>query len=64
MKIWEGGAGWCVAMAAASPPNFPSSSWPAIKLPGADLPIDTDGSSCDLSRIYLRAALESITPSE
>ena len=28
------GAGWCVAMAAASPLNFPSSSWPAIKLPG------------------------------
>ena len=47
----------------ASLPNSPSSSWPAIK-PGDDLPIDTAGSSCDLSRIYLRAALESMTPSE
>jgi len=47
----------------ASLPIFPSSSLPAIK-PGADLPIDTAGSSCDLSRIYLRAALESMKPPE
>jgi len=47
----------------ANLPNFPSSSWPAIKL-GADLPIDMAGSSCDFSRIYLRAALESMNPPE
>jgi hypothetical protein len=47
----------------ASLPNSPSSSWPAIK-PGDDLPIDRAGSSCDLSRIYLRAALESMNPPE
>ena len=48
----------------ANLPNFPSSSSPAIKLPGADLRIDTARSSCDLSRIYLRAALDSMNPSE
>ena len=47
----------------ASLPIFPSSSLRAIK-PGTDLPIDTAGSSCDLSRIYLRAALESMNPPE
>ena len=47
----------------ASLPISHSSPLPAIK-PGADLPIDTAASSCDLSRIYLRAALEKMNPPE
>ena len=47
----------------ASSPISLSSSSPVIK-PRIDLPIDTPGSSCDLSRIYLRAALESMNPPE
>jgi len=47
----------------ASLPIFPSSSSPAIKS-GRVLPIDTAGSSCDLSRVYLRAALQKMNSSE
>jgi len=47
----------------ASLPIFPSCSFPAIKS-GRVLAIDTAGSSGDLSRVYLRAALQKMNPSE